>query len=777
MRYLPAGVLIFCLAALPVESFTASSAETVDWPHIVSAANLNIDARVARLLARMSLAEKVGQMVMGEISSVSPADVRDYHLGAVLNGGGSWPGGNKLSTIADWVALADRYYLASTDTRGDRAGIPVMWGTDAVHGHNNVVGATLFPHNIGLGMTGNPELVRRIGAATALQVAATGIDWVFGPAVAVVRNDRWGRTYEGYAEDPEIVRAYAGEMVAGLQGEAGTDNLFGPEHVLATAKHFIADGGTLNGEDQGNFIGTERQLRDIHAQGYLAALDAGVQTVMATFNSWNGIRVHGSEYLLTDVLKHKLGFDGFVLGDWNGHGQVPGCRYSQCAQAILAGIDMLMVPYEWKAFIVNTIRQVETGVIPLARIDDAVTRILRVKARTGILDKPQPSRRRHAGDASLPASTAQRALARQAVRESLVLLKNRQQLLPLDPSLHILVAGRGADDIAMQCGGWTVSWQGAGNTNADFPRATSILAGIRRTVTAAGGRISHAADGSFDASSPPDVAIVVYGESPYAEYLGDLQTLDYQSTDNTDLELLKHLRKQGIPVVSVFLSGRPLWVNPELNASNAFVAAWLPGSEGGGIADVLFRSARGDIQYDFTGRLSYSWPRRADQDALNRYDESYDPLFAYGYGLTYSDIDTPGSKLDETGALPAAEYIMLPGAIEAENYTDMYGLEIVAGDRINGANPGDWLEYSVDIGATGIYRLQYRVASATGSRGFEVLLNGVKIDQQDIAATGNGDAWTTNTAKTSVNLPAGRQTLRINSIGSGWQLDWLRLDL
>ena len=368
------------------------------WPAVNSAVNEDVDTAVGLILAEMTTAEKVGQMVQAEIGGVNADQVGQYNLGSVLNGGGTWPNG-KNSSVADWVALADSFYTASTDTSDGGVGIPVIWGTDAVHGHNNVIGATIFPHNIGLGATNNPGLMRQIGEATALEVAVTGIDWVFAPTLAVVRNDRWGRTYEGYSEDPEIVKAYGGEIVTGLQGQ-GAD-LFGSDRVIATAKHFIGDGGTQNGTDQGNTVVTEAELLNIHGQGYLSALAAGAQTVMASYNSWNGSKLHGNEYLLTDVLKDEMGFDGFVIGDWNGHGQVPGCGDSQCAQAIMAGVDMIMVPFAWQQFIQNTIAQVQDGTIPMSRIDDAVTRILRVKMRAGFADKVKPSERVHANNNSL----------------------------------------------------------------------------------------------------------------------------------------------------------------------------------------------------------------------------------------------------------------------------------------------------------------------------------------------------------------------------------------
>jgi beta-glucosidase len=619
----------------------------VVWPNTNSAiiTDTVIEAEIADLVARMSLAEKVGQMTQAELQTITADDVRTYHLGSVLNGGGSHPQNNKNASAADWVALADAFYNASMDTSDAGQAIPIIWGTDAVHGHNNVKGATLFPHNIGLGATHNPDLIKSIGAATAKEVAVTGIDWTFAPTIAVVRDDRWGRTYESYSEDPEIVRDYAGKMIEGLQGTANTDELFSEEHVIATAKHFVGDGGTDNGTNEGNNSSTELNLRDIHAQGYFTALGAGAQTVMASFNSWQGNKLHGSHYLLTHVLKTQMGFDGFVIGDWNGHAQVPGCTNSRCARAINAGVDMIMVPYDWKVFIENTITQVESGDIPIARINDAVTRILRVKKRAGLFTKGAPSTRALANDTSLLGATEHRTLARQAVRESLVLLKNKNAILPLARNINVLVAGDGANSISRQNGGWTLTWQGTGNTNADFPGATSIYQGISSIVTAAGGTATLNADGSF--SEEPDVAVVVFGESPYAETNGDLTELEYQEGIKSDLALLNNLKGQGIPVVSIFLTGRPLWTNKELNASDAFVVAWLPGSEGAGIADVIFKKADNTTNYDFVGKLAHSWPNTSTQFSLNRLDEDYAPLFAYGFGLTYADTDTLGDMLPE----------------------------------------------------------------------------------------------------------------------------------
>lgn len=619
-----------------MESQSTPSANVL-WPRCVSAgvADPELEARLDELLLGMTLEQKVGQMIQAEIAFVTPADVRRYHLGAVLNGGGSFPGGDKHASVADWLALADGFYDASMDDGAGRAPIPIIWGTDAVHGHNNTFGATIFPHNIGLGATGNPGLIRDVAAVTAREVAATGIDWAFAPTLAVVRDDRWGRTYEGFSEDPEIVRAYAGPMVEGLQGVSGTREFLAAGKVIATAKHFIGDGGAEQGRDQGDNTASEEELLRIHGQGYVTALAAGAQTVMAAFNSWHGHKVHGHRYLLTGVLKEQMGFDGIVVTDWNGFGQIAGSSNTSAGHAINAGVDMLMAPEDWRELLANTIAQVRGGEISTQRIDDAARRILRVKLRAGLFEKGRPSERRWAGATAELGSPEHRALARRAVRESLVLLKNDNGILPLKPDLNVLVAGDGADDIGKQCGGWTLSWQGTGNDNSDFPGATSIFQGIRIAVAEAGGRAELSSDGSF--VDRPDVAIVVFGENPYAEGQGDRDTLSYSGEAPADLELLRRLKTAGIPVVAVLLTGRPLWVNPELNACDAFVVAWLPGSEGDGVADMLFGTVEGQVVHDFAGRLSFSWPVDALQTSVNRHDADYAPLFPYGYGLRCAD--------------------------------------------------------------------------------------------------------------------------------------------
>ena len=598
----------------------------------------DLNLRAQSLLANMSLEQKVAQMIQGEIKHVTPDDVRRYGLGSVLNGGGSFPANNKYSSIGDWVDLADAYRQASLDTSQGGAGIPILWGTDAVHGHNNVIGATLFPHNIGLGAVNDPELIGRIGRATAKEVAATGIDWIFAPTVAVVLDDRWGRTYEGYSDRPEIVKAYSGVIVEALQEQG----------LLATAKHFIGDGGTYQGIDQGNTQVDLEELLAVHGQGYVSALDAGVNSVMASFNSWNGDKIHGNKALLTDVLKGQLGFDGFVISDWNGVGQVDGCTNASCAKAINAGMDMIMAPEDWRELLDNTIAQVRSGEIPEARIDDAVSRILRTKLAAQLFDAPLPSVRAAQHTDSV-GSAEHRAIAREAVRKSLVLLKNDNGLLPLAPTQSVLVAGAGADSIEMQTGGWTISWQGTGNSNNDFPGASSVFDGLNQAVTAEGGEVTLSVDGSF--ASKPDVAVVVFGETPYAEGQGDVDTLAWQEETNTDLALLQNLKAQGIPVVAVLLTGRPMWMNAHINASDAFVVAWLPGSEGVGVADVLIAQANGNPRHDFTGRLSYDWPNKD----LNVSDPALpvsDLLFEYGYGLSY---ETPPMQLRRLNEEPVGK--------------------------------------------------------------------------------------------------------------------------
>ncbi|MBU8976712.1 exo 1,3/1,4-beta-D-glucan glucohydrolase [Lysobacter sp. MMG2] len=616
----------------------------VKWPFPEDPA---LEKRISDLMATMTVEEKVGQLVQGDISSIKPEDLRKYRLGSVLAGGNSDPDGQYNATPAQWLALADAFYEASMDTSGGGKAIPVVFGIDAVHGQSNIVGATLFPHNIGLGATRNPELLRRIGEITALETRATGMEWAFAPTVAVPQDDRWGRSYEGYSESPDVVASFAGAMVEGLQGKVGTKEFLDGRHVISSVKHFLGDGGTANGEDQGDTQLSEAELVRIHAASYPPAIAAGAQSVMASFNSVNGVKMHGNKSLLTDALKGRMNFGGFVVGDWNGHGQVEGCTITDCPATINAGLDMAMAPDSWKGFYETTLAAVKAGKISQERLDDAVRRILRVKYRLGLFEAGKPSQRAVGGKFELLGAPEHRAVARQAVRESLVLLKNQDRVLPLQPNQRILVAGDGADDVGKQAGGWTLSWQGTGNKRADFPNADSIFEGIAQQAKAAGGEAVLSVDGSF--TQKPDVAIVVFGEDPYAEFQGDIPNLLFRPGNDEHLKLMQRLKAAGIPVVSVFLSGRPLWMNREINASDAFVAAWLPGSEGGGIADVLLRKPDGSVQHDFKGKLSFSWPRDAAQVANNVGQKDYNPQFAFGFGLTYSDDGNLAALPEESG--------------------------------------------------------------------------------------------------------------------------------
>ena len=605
---------------------------------VAQATDTSEDARIADLISRMSVERKVAQLIQPQINSFTAEDMRRYRFGSYLNGGNGGPYGNEYAEASEWLKLADEMYLASVEPMpGGEPVIPTMWGTDAVHGHTNIIRATIFPHNIALGATRDADLVRRVGEATAVEIEVTGIDWNFSPTIAVAQDDRWGRTYESYSEDPAIVAPLGAALVEGLQGRKGDPNRLGAGHVIATAKHFFGDGGTDQGVDQGEVTGDIEALKAIHAAPYPAAIAAGVETIMASFNSINGEKMHGNKSLLTDVLRGELGFDGLVVGDWNGHGQVAGCTNTDCPQSLLAGLDIYMVPDDWKGLLETTVAQVKDGTIPMARLDEAVTRILRVKMRAGLLgDMLQPSRRPNAGDYALLGSDDHRAIAREAVAKSQVLLKNNG-ILPLKKGANILVAGSAADDIAQASGGWTLTWQGGGDLdNSYFPGATSIWKGLETAVKEGGGSATLSPNGQY--SSKPDAAVVVFGEEPYAEFAGDRKHLGF--TDEEGLGLLRKFKAEGVPTVAVFLSGRPMWVNREMNAADAFVASWLPGSEGAGVADVLTGATPA------TGKLGFSWPATCDFGPLNGPDGA---LFPVGYGRALTDT-SPTEQLDENCA-------------------------------------------------------------------------------------------------------------------------------
>ncbi|MEP3210502.1 MAG: glycoside hydrolase family 3 N-terminal domain-containing protein [Maribacter sp.] len=650
---------LLCIAVMLITSCTQSKKTTAteksenlvhpeEWTAIKALPlDTAIETQIDELLPKLTLEQKVGQVIQADNGSVTPEEVKKYRLGSVLSGGNSAPGPLPYADTKTWLAMADKYYNASIDTEGVEVAIPTIWGIDAVHGHANLSGAIVFPHNVGLGAMHNPDLIEKIAAVTAHELTVSGHDWTFAPTLAIPQDVRWGRSYEGFSEDPALVKSYADRIVYGLQGRFGEEDFMGDGRVISSAKHFLADGATENGVDQGDATISEAELRDVHAAGYYSAIPAGVQTVMASFSSWQGRKLHGDKELLTDVLKGQLGFNGFVVGDWNGHGQVQGCTNTDCAASLNAGLDMYMAPDSWKDLYENTLKQAKDGTIPMSRLDDAVRRILRVKIASGIFTKGAPSTRKNAGDEGLLGLPKNRAIARQAVRESMVLLKNNKGLLPLDASKTILVVGDGAASISKACGGWTRSWQGTGHTNAEFPNSESILDGIQDAVNKAGGKVIFSANG--DTNETADAVVAIYGEDPYAEFQGDRENLDFVP-NAFDVNKLAKFRNKGIPIVSVFLSGRPLWSNPEINMSDAFIAAWLPGTEGGGISDMVFQR---DPSYDFTGRLSFTWPNRAvvAEDPKQRKSGA---LFELGYGLSYKSTVNV-DQLSEASGLESAE--------------------------------------------------------------------------------------------------------------------------
>jgi beta-glucosidase len=592
-----------CLALLACHPACGGGSGSPSAPAITPSPSSGPHPDVEALLRDMTLDEKVGQMTQAERSALRrESDIKDYFLGSVLSGGGSAP---PDKTAPGWAEMYDRYQAIARQTR---LRIPLLYGVDAVHGHNNVVGAVIFPHNIGLGCTRNAALVERVAKATAEEVAATGVDWTFSPCIAVARDERWGRTYESFGETPELVSEMGAAAVRGYQSGG----------ILACPKHYLADGGTTGGRDQGDAQLDETVLRAIHLPGYRAAIAAGAGSVMASFSSWNGQKMHGNRYLLTDVLKGELGFPGFVVSDWAGIDQLPGDYASDVETSINAGIDMVMVPERYPDFVATLKSLVQSGRVPQSRIDDAVRRILRRKVALGLWEAPNADR------SLLPqvGSDAHRQVARDAVRQSLVLLKNDGRVLPLSKmTRRVHVAGRNADDLGNQCGGWTISWQGS--SGAITSGGTTILQAVRGAVQG-GASVTYAVDGSGAAGA--DVGVVVIGETPYAEGYGDRSDLSLSAADVAAVQAVK---RAGVPVVVVLVSGRPMILDAILGDADAIVAAWLPGTEGPGVADVLF----GD--YAPTGRLSHSWPRRMSQLPINGGDASYDPLFAYGYGLTY----------------------------------------------------------------------------------------------------------------------------------------------
>jgi len=687
-------------------------------------ATLPTSTRVSDLLGRMTLDEKIGQMTQAERAVVSPSDVTTYRLGSVLSGGGSAPSSN---TTAGWADLYDGLQRGALSTPLQ---IPMLYGIDAVHGNNNAYGATVFPHNIGLGATRDPQLAQDIGRAVAEEVSATGVDWTFAPCLCTVRDDRWGRTYESFGEDPAIPSSMA-TIVTGFQGE----RLGGSASVLATAKHFLADGGTATGDDQGDARISEAELRAIHLPPFKAAIDKGVGSVMVSYSSWNGVKMHGNRYLLTDVLKGELGFTGFVVSDWAAIDQLDGAKgftAQEVATSINAGIDMVMVPNDYKTFLTYLRQDVQNGAIPTARVDDAVRRILTKKFELGLFERPYADR----SYASTVGSTAHRALARTAVQKSQVVLKNTGVLPLAATGGKVCVAGKNANDVGRQSGGWTLSWQGA--SGATVP-GTTILQGIQQV----GRTTTFAADaGNVDASC--SVAVAVVGETPYAEGQGDRP--DGLSLDSTDTAVLQRIRSTGVPTVVVLVSGRPLDISGVLPWVSAFDAAWLPGSEGAGVADVLFGKVAP------SGKLPVSWPASATQEPINAGD-GQTPLFPLGAGLTWStdggDVTAPAAPTGVTVAGTTTTTVSLTWTASTDA-VGVTGYDVYRGSTLAGSATGTtFTDTGLTAGTAYTYTVRARDAAGNVSSPSAGVTGTTVAQQVDTSAPTVPTGLTVGTTTTS----------------------------
>jgi len=815
-------------------------------PYPYQDSTLSVDQRVDDLMGRMTLDEKIGQMMQVNLYGVlfDPSIIPANGIGSVLSGGGASPfTGNSAINWANTYDTLQTYALKS------RLKIPMMYGIDAVHGHNNVFGATIFPHNIGMGCTRNPALMKQAAGVTAAEVAATGIDWTFGPCITVPRDERWGRTYEGYGETPELAQLLGSAAVRGFQG----DSLSGPIGILACAKHYLGDGGTTGGVDQGNTELSEAAVRSIHLPGYISAVDSGVGSVMVSFSSINGQKMSESKYWITDVLKNELGFKGIVVSDWAAIDQLNN-DYTVCVDSsINAGIDMVMLPYRYNDFYNAMQSLISQGRITIDRVNDAVRRILTIKFRLGLFERPFTNRTL----LDSVGNTAHRGVARQCVRESMVLLKKKDGILPIrKTNAKILVAGSNADNLGNQCGGWTISWQGG---SGNITTGSTILQGMRNVAPDA--QIEYSVNGIFSDSSA-DYSVVIIGETPYAEGAGDRQDL---SLSQSDVDMIKKMKGYGAPVIVVLVSGRPLIIEKILHFADIIIAAWLPGTEGNGVADVLF----GD--YQPKGLLSCTWPKNMEQIPINIGDSTYNPLYAYGFGITsisdspvgsspvcqssiitndgrhfeltfnkrmkdpssspatfvitrnqiplavgttasiktgdtttlVIELDTSSFSRTDLGAIsytvgniqsadggilqpfgPLDAYnwtrpapVTIPARVEAENYNEMFGVQIESTTDIDGISDitsiddGDWMDYLIDVPIAGNYYISLRVASQSVA-GQALISCGGTNKTQYIPVTGSWQTWQTTTAM-KFTLSAGQQTLGVRAITGGFHLNWI----
>ena len=713
--------------------------------------SLTVDQRTADLLSRMTLYEKVGQMLQVERLTATTAEVDAYGIGSVLSGGGSNPTPN---TPAAWADMVDSYQEAALSTRLE---IPIFYAVDAVHGHNNVYGATIFPHNIGLGATRDADLVERIGIATAEEVRTTGIHWSFAPCIAVPQDDRWGRTYEGYSESPGLVAELGLAITEGLQGKETDSDFLSGTNVVASIKHWVADGNTTDGDNQGNAQMSDQDLQPF-IKPYEDAIAVGARSVMVDLGSINNVMSHANYHLITEILKDDLGFTGIVISDWNGAYVLNTSDYSDALKTSLnAGIDMFMEPHNWqtKEFVGTVVNLVNTNQVAESRIDDAVSRILRVKFESGLFENPYTDR-------SLLSNgnfggTAHRDVAREAVRKSATLLKNENSILPLSKTSKVFVAGVRADDIGYQSGGWTISWLGS---PGDTTPGTTILEGIQNAVTNPS-NVTYSTTGT--GAGENDVAIVVVGESPYAEIFGDVgynQPIPNLGLSAEDQSVLDNVKSSGVPTIVIMVSGRPMDITTRLGDWDGFIAAWLPGTEGDGLSDVIF----GD--YDFAGKLPVSWPKYFDSSniKINSGDSNYVPLFPFGYGLSTS-----------------TDAIAVPAMIEAEYAHSTYGvISEATSDNGGGLNYGwidtnDTMTYNIDVPSSGSYDVKLRLASPNGTTGAAVALkNGTTtLATYDVPATGSWQSFVT--VSQTINLSRGLMNLTLEAVSGGFNINYLEI--
>ncbi|MFH1195227.1 MAG: glycoside hydrolase family 3 N-terminal domain-containing protein [bacterium] len=808
--------------------------------------SLPVEERVNDLMSRMSLDEKIGQMMQANLDAVesSKSVITNYFIGSILSGGDADPSDNLPATWANTYDDLQNYALATP------LKIPMIYGIDAVHGHNNVYGATIFPHNIGLGCTRNPELIEEAARITAIDIAATGIDWTFGPCIAVPRDERWGRTYEGFGETPELAQMGA-VQVHGFQG----DSLSGGTSILATPKHYLGDGGTEGGIDRGNTIADETTIRNIFLPGYITALGLNAGSIMPSFSSINGEKMHGNRYWLTDVLKTELDFEGFLISDWAAVDQLNNNYREAVKEAINAGLDMVMLPNRYADFQSVMRDLVGSGEISLDRVNDAVRRILTIKFKLALFERPYTDKTL----LPLVGSDEHRNVARQCVRESLVLLKKKDGILPLPKTnTRILVAGSNADDIGNQCGGWTITWQG---NDGNITTGTTVIDGLQ--MVAPGAQIDYSLTGDFT-DADADYSIVIIGEEPYAEMQGDATDLNIS---RNDVELIKKMESYGHPVILILVSGRPMILEQVLHYCDVIVAAWLPGTEGDGIAEVLF----GD--YQPKGLLSHTWPKNMDQIPINIGDTNYNPLYAYGFGIITLD-DSPigsapvflsaivkndgqhieltfnkamsnpssstfnftvyknGNVLPEnitaslkendnttfvlqfdsaieqrevitiqynSGNIQSADggilqpfaqqdvynwvrpaAVVIPARIEAENFSEMLGVDIIPTTDIDGISQlinidnGDWSEYFVSVPTGGYYFLKLRISSESIAGKITLMSGNTNIVSRNLPVTGSWTTW--QTVQQVIGLTAGEHLLRLNADIGGFYLNWLAIE-